>query len=180
MAMELPPEDRLGRFFAGATEYTFESVLGVPDPDLIDYVSQLLIRFVRNDRTVPRSVQGLMLQDLDGMVEEANHRIGDAQRRLHRQIGDFALFWAGMFPEALRKSSRLGDHDQYVEYCAHGRLSYLAAARIEPVDDEAIPGDLLTRLSERFELCAYGLREIRREWENSVDGDDSGHGLWLN
>jgi len=178
MVMERPG-DRLGRFFAGATEYTFESVLGVPDPDLIDYVSQLLIRFVRNDQTVPRSVVGLPLSDLGGMVEEAGHRLGEAQRRIHRQIGDFTLFWAGMFPEALRKTSKLGEHDQYQEYCVHGKLSYLAAARIDPVDEAAVPSDLLARLAERFELCAYGLREIRREWESLESENGSGQGLWV-
>jgi hypothetical protein len=34
----------------------------------------------------------------------------------------------------------------------------------------APPTSLLLRLSEQFELCAYGLREIRREWEHP-DGD---------
>ena len=33
-------------------------------------------------------------------------------------------------------------------------------------------GDLLKRLSNQFEMCAYGLREIRREWERR-DNDGS-------
>jgi hypothetical protein len=31
----------------------------------------------------------------------------------------------------------------------------------------------LQRMSEQFEMCAYGLREIRREWERR---DDHGPG----
>jgi hypothetical protein len=27
------------------------------------------------------------------------------------------------------------------------------------------------RLSEQFELCAYGLREVRREWEENEGGE---------
>ena len=30
------------RFFAGLTEFTFETHLGVADPTLIDYISELL------------------------------------------------------------------------------------------------------------------------------------------
>ncbi|MCA9106791.1 MAG: hypothetical protein R3B96_23560 [Pirellulaceae bacterium] len=167
-------EHRLTRFFAGVTEYTFESQLGVPDPELIDYVSTLLIRFLRNDQAVPRSVVGKPLLELPEMVEEAGHRLGEAQRKIHRQIGDFTLFWAGMFPESLRKTNRAGEHDQFSEYCLQGKLSYLAAARIEPSVEPDVPNDLLARLGERFELCAYGLREIRREWESTEDAE----GLW--
>ena len=37
------------RFFAGMAEYTFQTNLGVVDPPLIDYLSDLLARFVRNE-----------------------------------------------------------------------------------------------------------------------------------
>ena len=33
--------------------------------------------------------------------------------------------------------------------------------------------EILERLSERFDLCCYGLREVRRQWEQ---GDDSEFG----
>ena len=42
---QVPPE----RFFAGLTEYVFETRLGVVDPPLIDYVAELLGRFIHND-----------------------------------------------------------------------------------------------------------------------------------
>ena len=34
------------RFFTGLTEYAFESRLGVADPPLVDYIAELLVRFV--------------------------------------------------------------------------------------------------------------------------------------
>ena len=37
------------RYFAGLAENTFQAQLGVVDPVLIDYVSDLLIRFIRLD-----------------------------------------------------------------------------------------------------------------------------------
>lgn len=106
------------------------------------------------------------------MTAEAAKRLGDAKRELHRHIGDFTLFWAGVYPEALRKGEEESG-GQFESYCSHGKLSYRIASTIESSDDEAPQSDILVRLSERFELCAYGLREVRREWE---EGDDSDFG----
>src|SRR5688572_10418827 len=39
----------LGRYFAGVCEYIFASRLGVADPPLVDYVSDLMLRFARLD-----------------------------------------------------------------------------------------------------------------------------------
>ena len=38
-------------------------------------------------------------------------------------------------------------------------------------DDETPSLKVLTRLSDEFEMWAYGLREIRREWERRDDED---------
>ncbi len=37
---------------------------------------------------------------------------------------------------------------------------------------EETSAELLERLSRNFDLCAYGLREIRREWERRDDDDE--------
>ena len=39
----------LTRFFTGLCENVFESRLGIADPPLVDYVSDLMVRFVRFD-----------------------------------------------------------------------------------------------------------------------------------
>ena len=94
------------RYFAGLAESTFNTELGIVDPPLIDYVSGLLIRFVRNDVVHSvRSVTGQPMMTITEMVAEASARLGDAKRELHQHIGDFTLFWAGVYPEALRKPS---------------------------------------------------------------------------
>ncbi len=157
------------RYFAGLTETTFQSQLGVVDPAMVDYVSDLLVRFVRSDVVHRiRGVTGRPLMSITEMTAEATKRLGDARRELHRHIGDFTLFWAGVYPEALQRGAH--EHDsQFESYCSHGKLSYRIASTIEPADEEAPEGEILIRLSERFELCAYGLREVRREWE---EGDD--------
>ena len=39
----------LERFFRGLTEHAFHGRLGIVDPPLVDYVAELLVRFIRHD-----------------------------------------------------------------------------------------------------------------------------------
>jgi hypothetical protein len=168
-----PQNSVMQRYFAGLTETTFQSELGVVDPPLIDYVSGLLLRFVRNDVIYSfRTVTGRPMMTISEMVAEASARLGDAKRELHQYIGDFTLFWAGVYPEALRSSNiphRM--NDQFESYCAHGRRAYRIAACIETTRRDAPDPEILERLSDRFDLCCYGLREVRRQWEEGGPGD---------
>ncbi|MEM9410588.1 MAG: hypothetical protein AAGA30_05710 [Planctomycetota bacterium] len=167
-------QSAMQRYFAGLAESTFSTQLGIVDPPMIDYVSELLIRFVRNDTVHAfRSVTGQPMMTIAEMVSEASARLGDAKRELHQHIGDFTLFWAGVYPEALRKPDVTASNDQFENYCAHGRRAYRIASCIETSREDAVNPDLLERLSDRFDLCCYGLREVRRQWE---DGDDSEFG----
>lgn len=162
----------LQRFFTGVTEYVFQTQLGVVDPPLIDYVSDMLLRFVRVDTIFRvRDVTGRPMTQVVDMLIEAEARVGAARRDVHRHIGDFTLFWAGLFPEALRKLRSPSCKDHFVDYCHQGKRAYLIASTIETDDDVDISNDVLERLSHCFEMCAYGLREVRREWERSDDDD---------
>jgi hypothetical protein len=159
------PPEALHRFFAGLTEYAFETRMGVADTRLIDYVTDLLVRFVRYDALLSlRNLTGQRLEVIAQMLLEAEARVGDARRKAHRHIGDFTLFWTGLYPETLRSSRSGHRHDYFHDYCEHGKRAYYIASTIEvaPPDDE---GEVLERLSHEFDLCAYGLGEVRREWE---------------
>ena len=73
-----PNRSAMHRYFAGLAEATFQTQLGVVDPPMIDYLSDLLIRFVRNDAVHSvRSVNGRPLQSVTEMVSEATQRLGD-------------------------------------------------------------------------------------------------------
>jgi len=104
------------------------------------------------------------------MLCEAEKRIGLARREVHRHIGDFTLFWTGMYPESLRRIQGGKSPDGFLDYCRQGKRAYRIAAEIEGGEDRP-PCELLMRLSEQFELCAYGLREVRREWESGDGGE---------
>ena len=174
-----PNRSAMHRYFAGLAEATFQTQLGVVDPPMIDYLSDLLIRFVRNDAVHSvRSVNGQPLLSVTEMVSEATQRLGDAKRKIHQHIGDFTLFWAGVYPEALRRPGDPADttSDQFENYCTHGRRAYRIASSIDPSSDDGPEPVVLERLSERFDLCCYGLREVRRQWEDGDDGQSGpGH-----
>ena len=162
------PEQRqstIERFFNGLSECIFQSKLGVVDGQLIDYVSDMMLRFVRVESLHRvRRPNGQPVTEVFQMLVEAERRVGLARREVHRHIGDFTLFWSGMYPETLRKVKPDVSRDGFIDYCRQGKRAYAIAAEIEAGEDRP-PCELLYRLSEQFELCAYGLREIRREWE---------------
>lgn len=158
------------RFFSGLSEYIFQSKLGVADVQLIDYVSDMLFRFVRVDSFHKvRRANGRPATEVYQMLCEAEQRIGLARRDVHRHIGDFTLFWSGMYPESLRRNRPHESVDGFLDYCRQGKRAYAIAAEIG-ADHGRPSSDLLRQLSEQFEMCAYGLREVRREWEEGQAG----------
>jgi len=161
-----PPADHpLRRMFSGLAEHAFLSQLGVADPPLIDYLSSLLSRFVHLDAVYRlRANDGRPLTEVVDMVLDAEQMpAGRTRREYYRHIGDFALFWTGVFPEGVNRSRRYCK-DHLVDYTIQGKRGYLITSRM---DEEAHrnDADLFRRLSEQFEICALGLREVRREWE---------------
>ena len=159
-------EDALRRLFAALAEHTFQVELGVADPPLTDYLVELLVRFTRSDTIFSyRDTEGRRLEEVVDLLEEAGHRDARPKREIHRHIGDYTLFWSGVFPEALPRLQSADRKDHLIDYSRAGRESYYIASTFEqePFDAEA---PVLRRLSKDFELCRYGLNQVRREWDH--------------
>ena len=164
----------LDRFFSGLAEYIFHTRLGVADSELVSYVSDLLVRFAKTDAMLRiRQLDGRPAGEIVTMMTEAQSRVGVAKREVHRHIGDFTLFWTGLYPESLRGSAARHLGDRFETYCQQGKLAYELASEIEPHSDRSAGCELLRRLSDQFDLCAYGLHEVRRAWERDTAGGDS-------
>jgi hypothetical protein len=167
----------LHRFFAGLAEHVFQCQLGVADLQLVEYVTDLLDLFVRSEQQFRvRRPTGQPATEVVEMLFEADRRIGLARREVHRHIGDYTLFWAGLYPESLRQLQSSTSSDHFLDYCQQGRRAYAIASEIRSTAERPPSNDLLRRLSEQFDLCAYGLREIRRQWE-ATDEDPDGNRL---
>lgn len=173
---EPSPDHPLLRMFAGITEQTFFARLGFADPPLVDYLSTLLTRFVHQDEIYRlRNGKGQPLTDVTLMLQEANTIPdgGRTRREYYRHIGDVSLFWTGLFPETLERDRTCWGHHAVMNYTTCGKRSYWIASQYE---DEQFSKEapILKRLSEQFELCATGLREVRREWEDAAEGPHDG------
>ncbi|QJW96458.1 hypothetical protein [Frigoriglobus tundricola] len=161
-----PLEHPLRRLFAGLAEHAFFSHLGVADPPLIDYLSGLLARFIHNDDLYRlRGSSGRPLTELAEMVIEAERLPagGRTRRDYYRHIGDFALFWTGVYPEAVERQRSRACRDALVNYTAQGKRGYLLTSRMEEEQHHDAEAELFRRLSDQFEVCAAGLLKVREE-----------------
>jgi hypothetical protein len=166
----------LHRLFRGLTEYTFMNELGIGDPTLVGYVAELLASFVPSEGAWKlRDAQGKPLFQVTEMVAEAEAAGDTARRReCHRHVGDFTLFWTGVYPEALSRLQRGDSADALINYQRQGKRSYHLASVLSAGNDRET---VFRRLSDQFELCAVGLSHVRREWEKfELDGLPPGGG----
>lgn len=167
--------DDIDRFFRGLTEHAFHARLGVVDPPLVDYVATLLIRSLRIDQ-LPAWPAGC-----DDQAELVAHEAFEASELAaaighdaeagegFRRLGDFALFWTGVYPEALdRPHAAQGPPFRpgglpLVTYRLVGKRAYRVASVLFD-DSDSVDRGVLERLSDEFDLCAEGLSEVRRAW----------------
>lgn len=165
MAPVLTSENQLKNLFSGLAEQTFEVEYGIADPPLIDYLSNMLVRFVRLDAVFAiRDEIGRRLDQVVDMLREAECREAEPRREVHRHIGDFTLFWTGVYPEKLLQLKHLDRPDCGVDYSETGKRCYRIASEYteESHREEA---QVLRRLSMLYDTCREGLYQVRQEWE---------------
>jgi hypothetical protein len=162
--------DDIDRFFRGLTEYAFHARLGIVDPPLVDYVSLLLVRFLRVDAADLASVSAPAPADVvQRMVVARQHAAAEAREEF-RQIGDTTLFWSGLYPEAIARRPSTGD-DTLIGYREAGRRAYWLAATLDVRDDDTSGSTervLLERLAREYDFCVEGLSEVRRAWGDAA------------
>jgi len=161
----VPVQHPLRTLFAGLTEHAFVAQMGIADPPLVDYITDLLARFLHVDQVFRlRDSAGRPISELALMAMEAEKlpAAGRTCREYHRHIGDFALYYSGLFPEAVDCFQHSMSRDHLVNFTRLGKRSYRLASEADRSADESA---VLQRLGHDFELCALGLREVRHEWE---------------
>lgn len=156
-------------FFQQAVRESYEGKLGLHDPDVIHYVARVLCDFSETDSLFrARGGAGHPMSELEAMVLAADPVHGTApsfgaERAMRRYIGDYALFVAGMVPEAIdaglddtRRRPTLG------ELIKLGKDSYYVVSQFN-VFEHKKEAPLFTRLSEQFERYILGLALVREE-----------------
>jgi hypothetical protein len=173
----------LRRMFRGLVESAFCTEVGICDPELTDYITDLLVNFAHVDAIYAlRDCSGKRLEQLADMLiaVEADANVGgDIQFVRHRHMGDFALFWSGVYPEQARRSRGLAFKDRMIDYVKQGKRAYSIASNLANRSGKPSPS-LLNRLSREFESCCHGLGLVRQGWEEPTrDGlEGPGHLLY--
>jgi hypothetical protein len=156
-------------FFHQAVRNSYEGKLGLHDPDVTDYVARLLCEFSQSENLYKvRDDAGRPIEELTDMMLAADPVHGtapsfDAERALRKHIGDYALFVAGVYPEAIGSNRRLRHRQPSLEELIRaGKESYYIVSQFNLFEYEQ-EAPLFARLSDRFERCILGLTLVREE-----------------
>jgi hypothetical protein len=143
--------------------------IGIRDPQVISYVAHLLAEFCDAEQLYKvRNVAGKPLNDVGEMLIESDPVYGpapsfDRERQVRKHIGDYTLFFAGMFPESINhyrlRRQRL---ESFVEWMKAGKESYYIVSKFEYFEYAKV-APLFAQLSSKFEECVFGLNRVKDE-----------------
>ena len=141
------------------------------DAEVCGYVSEVLTRFTHIENLYKiRNARGQRLEEVGEMLLESNPlldgRSFDREREVRRHVGDYTLFFAGIFPERLQHLPRLRrlSLDVFVDYIKAGKESYGIVSAFN-VFEHRTEAPLFRRLADGFEQCVYGLNLVKRDLE---------------
>jgi hypothetical protein len=139
------------------------------DGELASYVAGILADFSQTEHLYRiRNAQGRPLRDVTDMLLASDPVYGEAEsfdreRQVRKHIGDFSLFFAGMFPESAQWRHR-NHQDGLRALIRAGKESYYIVSQFNVFEFEQ-EAPLFGRLAENFEACAEGLHLVRKELE---------------
>jgi hypothetical protein len=158
-------------FFQQAVRNSYEGKLGLHDPEVTGYIARLLCEFTESENLYKvRDEMGRPIDELEELLSASDPVNGtapsfDAERALRKHIGDYALFVAGMYPEAMGSNRRIRRHNPSLGELIHaGKESYFIVSQFNLFEYEQ-EAPLFARLSDRFERCILGLTLVREELE---------------
>jgi hypothetical protein len=148
----------------------FVETVHLSDQEVLQYVSDLLLRFSQTEELyLLRDVRGRTLEDVGAMLIASNPLLDassfDAEREVRKHIGDFTLFFAGLFPEAVNQwRLRRARLDALLDYIQTGKESYYIVSEFKQFEYRS-SAPLFKKLSEEFESCVFGLNLVKHDFE---------------
>ena len=147
----IPEGHPLRRLFRQLTEMSFAQI-GMPDAELMAYVTGLLVDFTHVDNLYRvRDAQGRRVEYLFEMQLESQRGDAAHARAAQKHLGDYALFIVGMFPESLQRRRRAVSPSYYV---AQGKQAYTTVSEMDSPRPSAA---LFRKLAAHFEICVCAL-----------------------
>ena len=165
----IPDSHPLRSLFVELVDRHYSDEVGMRDPEVSSYVANILAEFCEVDQLFKlRNAAGRPLNDVGEMLLESDPVYGpapcfDRERQVRKHIGDFTLFFTGMFPESINhlrmRRQRL---ENFVDFMKAGKESYYIVSKFEFFEYAKV-APLFARLSEHFEQCVYGLNLVKNE-----------------
>lgn len=164
----VPESSLLQQFFNHIVERNYEDV-GIRQPEVHAYVATLLTEFCELDNLYKiKNADGRPLADMGEMLLESDPVYGpapsfDRERQVRKHIGDYSLFFSGMFPESINHH-RLRKYrlEGLLDFVKAGKESYYIVSKFEHFEYAKV-APLFRRMSQEFERLVYGLNQVKNE-----------------
>src|SRR5579863_5963883 len=160
----------LQRFFQELVERNY-SEIGVRNSEVQSYVSSLLAEFCEADNLYKiKDEKGQPLHDVGDMLLAADPVYGpaasfDRERQVRKHIGDYSLFFTGMWPESLNQFRlRHARMEGSVDFIKAGKESYFIVSKFEYFEYAKV-APLFRTMSQEFEQLVYGLNQVKNDLE---------------
>jgi hypothetical protein len=131
------------------------------------YLTTLLVDFAHTDRLYAvRDADGRPVTTVSEMVAQGDVRLHaesfTREREVHKHIGDFLLFWGGVYPDHLQRLRLSGGQELICDYRHQGIASYRLVSTFShpPYEAEA---DLFRQLSDGFSDFTFVLAQVGRK-----------------
>jgi hypothetical protein len=167
----IPESHPLQQLFEDLVGQHYADEIGIRDPQVVAYVSHLLAEFCEADQLFKiRDARNRPLDDVGEMLLETDPVYGpapsfDRERQVRKHIGDFTLFFAGMFPESINhlrlRRQRL---ENFIDWMKAGKESYYIVSKFEHFEYAKV-APLFRKMSHEFEHLVYGLNQVKNELE---------------
>lgn len=159
----------LQQLFIDLVSRHYAEEIGIRDPQLVSYVASLLAEFCDVEQLYQiRNAAGRALTDVGEMLAESDPVFGpapsfDRERQVRKHIGDYTLFFTGMFPESINhfrlRHNRL---ENFVDWMKAGKESYYIVSKFDCFEYTKV-APLFANLSAHFEQCVYGLSRVKND-----------------
>ena len=165
----IPENHPLQQLFLELVSHHFSQEVGLRDPALSGYIASMLTEFCEVEQLYRiRNAAGRPLDDVGELLLEADPVFGpapsfDRERQVRKHIGDFTLFFTGMFPESInhlrQRRQRL---ENFIDFVKAGKESYYIVSRFDQFEYRKV-APLFAQLSDHFEQCVYGMNLVKNE-----------------
>jgi hypothetical protein len=166
---EIGDRHPLRQLLAEAIANSFGREVGMRDEEIWAYLANLLTDFcdTRNLYAL-KNAEGRSLDDVGEMLLEGDPVFGpaasfDRERQVRKHIGDFTLFYSGMFPESINRFRlRHARLENLVDFVKAGKESYFVVSKYDQMEYRKV-APMFGRLSNNFETWVFGLNLVRKE-----------------